>query len=57
MCVWVATDTAYGDQHPCESGTYNNVTGIDAPEQCEDCPVGYYCPEASEEPTECPAYV
>lgn len=47
--------TPQGDSFPCHAGSYNNQTGITAWEQCKDCWKGYYCPEASVLPTECPA--
>jgi len=41
----------------CPSGTYNNVTGLGAVEQCQDCPGGQYCelPGQSEPAGNCSA--
>ena len=52
---WCPEATPSCDSYPCHAGSYNNVTGIPAWEQCVDCPEGQYCPQASEVPTDCPA--
>ncbi|XP_062606170.1 multiple epidermal growth factor-like domains protein 6, partial [Saccostrea cucullata] len=35
--------TRYSSQYPCPSGTFGNVTGMQAVGDCIQCPGGYYC--------------
>ena len=51
------TGTGSGDQYPCHAGTYSNVIGNTAWEQCLPCTKGKYCPKASVLPTDCPMLV
>lgn len=36
---------------PCEQGTYANRTGS---EFCDECPLGYLCPDPAQDPQPCP---
>ena len=36
-------------------GTYNDEKNLTSETLCKTCPVGYFCPEASVEPEDCPA--
>lgn len=52
---WCPEGTPTGETYPCHAGSYNNLLGIPAWEQCVNCPEGTYCPAASILPTDCPA--
>ncbi|GMF22634.1 unnamed protein product [Phytophthora lilii] len=44
------------NQYPCPAGTFSGPqTGLVIASQCNECPLGKYCPEASSSPTSCPA--
>ncbi|ETO67181.1 hypothetical protein F444_15794 [Phytophthora nicotianae P1976] len=44
------------NQYPCPAGTFSGPqTGLTIGSQCNECPLGSYCPEASSSPTKCPA--
>ena len=35
--------TEYGEQWPCEKGTFNNETGAQSSDACQKCLAGFYC--------------
>ena len=35
--------TIADDQYPCPSGTYSNRTDLASADECDACPLGYYC--------------
>ena len=45
--------TGIDTQYPCAAGTYSNNTGLTAPGDCVTCPLGHYCPDASNSPIPC----
>lgn len=47
--------TAYTEDYPCPSGTFSSALGLFDISQCQDCPIGQYCLEASTQPIPCPA--
>lgn len=45
---------SYGKQQvPCPAKTFTNVTGTPDEASCLPCPVGFYCPEGTDEPKVC----
>lgn len=48
-CVFILSgyycpaSTRYSSQYPCPTGTFGNVTGMQAVGDCILCPGGYYC--------------
>ena len=38
---------------PCPEGTYTNVTETPDLDSCIECPAGYYCPVATNQPIDC----
>ncbi|RUS80253.1 hypothetical protein EGW08_011982, partial [Elysia chlorotica] len=50
-----ATIGSYGaEQEPCPAGTYMDEIAAPNLTSCKTCPTGYYCPQASVNPTDCP---
>ncbi|KAL8012133.1 putative tyrosine-protein kinase ephrin type A/B receptor [Plasmopara halstedii] len=48
--------TRAANQYPCPAGMFSGPkTGLTIASQCNECPSGSYCPEASSAPTKCPA--
>lgn len=56
ICHFIS-GTKTATDNPCPAGTYSPNTGNIRFEQCVDCTKGHYCPQASVNPTACPACV
>ena len=46
---------SYGsEQKPCPPATYTEVSQTEKESDCKKCPVGFYCPEGTDNPIVCP---
>lgn len=46
-------NTPSATSYPCPAGTYSSLTGLIDQSQCDECPLGHYCPGGSTAPSAC----